>query len=222
MQTIDRRTFLGAVAGSALAGCLGDGSGGDGGGSDGGSGTDGGGGTTDGETVEALPPPVMGDPKADVTVMVFSDFACPHCASFEEEVLPEIESEYVEPGRIRYEHRDFPIPVSERWSWAVAGAARAVQDGVGDDAFFEFSKACFSNQSAYSEDLLGRLAEEAGADRQAVVSAAEEGTYRPVLETDRALGVELGLGGTPEVYVNREQTSGYGYEAVSSAIDAEL
>ena len=211
---LDRRAFLAAAAGSTLAGCLGGGPGTDG------DGSEGGGGANAGETVESLPPPVQGDPDADVTVMVFADFACPHCASFEAEVLPQIESEYVEPGLIRYEHRDFPIPVDEQWSWAVAGAARSVQDAAGDDAFFGYAKACFSNQSSYSFDLLGQLAEEEDVDGERVVADAQAGTYRPALEADRALGRELDLQGTPQVYVNRQRLPRSDFETVSAAVEA--
>ena len=209
-----RRAFLGAVAGSAIAGCLG---GGPGTGADG---SGDGGGSNGGETVESLPPPVLGDPDADVTVMVFEDFACPHCAAFEADVLPQVEAEYAEPGLIRYEHRDFPIPVDEQWSWAAAGAARSVQDAAGDDAFFRFAAACFSNQSAYSFDLLGRLAGEVGVDGDRVVADARDGTYRPVLEADRSLGLDLDLQGTPQVYVNRQRLPRSDFETVAAAIDS--
>lgn len=211
---LDRRAYLAAAGAAALAGCLGGaGDGSDGGGGQGGDG---------GGTVDSLPPPVLGDPDSDVTVMVFADFACPHCARYETEVLPRVESEYVEPGQIRYEHRGFPIPVDEEWSWAVASAARSVQDAADDATFFEYAKACFSNQSSYSYDLLGQLAGEVDVDGDRVVSDAREGTYRPVIESDRQLGVELDLQGTPQVYVDRQRLSGYGYETVSSAIEDAL
>lgn len=173
-----------------------------------------------GTVVESLPAPVQGDPDADVTVMAFEDLSCPHCRTYTLEVLPELAAEYVDSGVIRYEHHDFPIPVDGRWSWAAAGAARAVQDRVGDEAFFEYAHLLFENQDDYSIELVGSLAEEVGADPEAVRRAAETGTYRPVLEADRQRGTELGLEGTPEVYVNGEMTDGYDYDTVAAAIEA--
>jgi protein-disulfide isomerase len=204
---VSRRAVLGALAAAAgsgaLAGCLG--------GSD----------TPSGPTpVESLPAPVQGDPDADVTVMAFEDYACPHCRTYTLEVLPEIEAEYVEPGTIRYEHHDFPIPVDDRWSWAAAGAGRAVQDDVGDDAFFQYSRLLFENQSSYSIDLVRRLAEQVGADPDSVERAADQGVYRPVLQADRKKGKNLGLDGTPEVFVNGEKTVDPSFDTVAAAIDA--
>lgn len=59
-------------------------------------------------------------------------------------------------------------------------------------------------------------------DADRVAADARDGTYRPVIEADRSLGRDLDPQGTPQVYVGRERLSGYGYEAVSSAIDASL
>jgi protein-disulfide isomerase len=198
-----RRAVLGALA--ATAGCLGPSSDRS---------------SPSGTVVESLPAPVQGDPEADVTVMVFEDFSCPHCADYSLEVLPDLEAEYVEPGVARYEHHDFPIPVDGRWSWAAAGAARAVQDRVGDDAFFEYATLLFENQGDYSMDLLGSLADQVGADPEAVRRAADTGTYRPVLEADRQRGEEMGLEGTPEVYVNGERTDGHDFDTVAAAIES--
>lgn len=169
--------------------------------------------------VESLPAPVQGDPDADVTVMVFEDFSCPHCATYSLEILPDVEAEYVEPGTVRYEHHDYPIPVDGRWSWAVAGAARAVQDSVGDAAFFEYAHLLFQNQDQYSMDLLAQLAEEVDAEPATVRSAAENGTYRPALEADRQRGADLGLDGTPEIFVNGEKTPDPTFETIAAAIE---
>lgn len=173
-----------------------------------------------GTPVESLPAPVQGDPDADVTVLAFEDYACPHCAAYVLDVLPELERAYVEPGTIRYEHHDYPIPVDGQWSWAAAGAARAVQAAAGDDAFFAYSRRLFENQDRYSMDLLGSLATEVGADPDAVERAAQQGTYRPVLEADRKRGREMGLDGTPEIYVNGQKTPDYAYATIESAIEA--
>jgi len=192
-----------AGAAATLAGCLGSS-----------------GATPTATAVESLPPPTSGDPDADVTVMAFEDYACPHCRTYALEVYPELAAAYVEPGLVRYEHHDFPIPVDERWSWAAAGAARAVQDTVGDDAFFSYARRLFEHQGDYSLGLLADLAGTVGADPATVRRAAERGTYRPVLAADRRRGRELGLDGTPEIYVDGEATAGHDYDAVAAAIEA--
>lgn len=227
-----RRAFLtstAAVGVAGVAGCLG-GDGGGGTGQDGDSGgtpgEDGGGAAADGGgTVADLPTPVAGDPDAPVTVAVFEDFACPHCRSFATDVHPKLVADYVDPGVVRYEHHDFPIPVHDRWSWQAPSAARAVQDGVGDDAFFDAVDRLFADgwrdgRADYSVEFVETVAADVGADPETVATAAIEERYRPVLEADRAAGVERGVRGTPTVFVDGAATDGYDYATISAAIEA--
>lgn len=208
LRTSRRRVLggVGVATGIAVAGCLGRPEGtptaGDG--------------AVDGPD---LPPPVLGDPDADVTVAVYEDFSCPHCASYNSEVVPQVEAEYIEPGTIRYEHHDFPIPVDD-WSWPVASAARAVQDGQGDRSFFDFADRLFENQGQFSLDRLAELADAVGADGPTVREAADEETYRPVVEADRSAGIERGVSGTPTVFVNDERLVGPSFSELADAIDA--
>ncbi len=217
-----RRAIL-AGAGTALggvAGCLGGGSGPSGPDSQ----------TTQGasgctlkqeEQVNDLPTPAIGDADAGVTVKVWEDFSCPHCATFALEVLPKLRSEYVEPGKIRYEHHDFPIPVDQKWSWAAASAARGVQDTTDVATFFDYAHKLFENQNSYSMSLVTELANQVGAPGCDVQSDAVYYTYEPVLQSDKQAGKDAGVSGTPGVFVNGESVKP-SYQAVSSAIDAKL
>jgi len=205
-----RRGYLAGAAGAVagLAGCLGGGGGG--------------GGNCDAAvsgTVDSMPSPTIGDPDAAVTVKVFEDFSCPHCANFSLNVFPRLREEYVSPGDVAYEHHDLPIPVSQEWSWAVASAARSVQDQTDAEAFFAFAKACYENQGSYSMSLLSDLGSDAGAEGCAVRAAANQETYRPVVEADRQRGIDMGAEGTPAVFVNGNQVTP-SYDAISAAIDS--
>ena len=207
---ISRRSVLagGATIGaSALAGCIGGGG---------------------GDKVEELPTPTIGQDDAPVTVQAFEDFACPHCGTFALEILPAIVEEYVEPGDVRYEHHDFPLgdPTSTlgdpSWRWQAASAARAVQDAQGDEAFFQFVKGIYLNIDKNSVEVLGALADQLGVDRESVESAARELRYQPVLEADKSLGKEMGVRGTPTVFVNGSKVESYAFQRVSAAIESEL
>ncbi|MFB6157963.1 MAG: thioredoxin domain-containing protein [Haloferacaceae archaeon] len=203
-----RRTVLGAV-GAALAGvagCVGDA---------------GGGPTTDHPT-DTLPAPTKGAPDAPVTVAAYEDFACPHCRTFALEVLPRLESAYVDPGRVRYVHNDFPVPVHERWSWAAAVAARAVQAEAGDDAFFAYATRLYRRQGEYSLDTFGRQAEAVGVDGAVVRRAVERGRYRPTVAADRREGRQRDVPGTPTVFVGDRRLGGYSYGTVADAVETAI
>jgi protein-disulfide isomerase len=206
-----RRRFLAgtAVAGAiGLAGC----------GSLGGTDVDK---TTVPPGTDTLPTPVRGDPDADVTVMAFEDYVCGHCASYVTETFPDLVSEYIEPGQIRYEHHEFPLPLSDEF-WRAPNAARAVQDTVGEEAYWEYSKALYENQDDLGADLYETLAEQVGADADTVRTAAVEEEYDATVVADREYGQSLGVEATPTIFVDGSTTSGYGFDTVAQAIDDAL
>lgn len=218
-----RRRLLGGLTGvaAALAGCSGgsDSSDGQGGqsGEDGESGGD-----------DALGPPVRGDPEAGITLAVYEDFACPHCRDYNENGYPALREEYVEPGEIRYEHRDLPIPVLDPESYEAANAARAVQDRGGDEAFWAYADQLFARQSDLGEEtpaLYADLAEGLVAG-DAVRDAAVDQAHSATVEADRQRGVDAGVEGTPGFVVDGEVvTSGFGestVETVRAALDERL
>ncbi|MFB6124900.1 MAG: DsbA family protein [Halanaeroarchaeum sp.] len=202
-----RRQFLltgTATTAVALAGCLGAGSSGQ----------------QSGNGVDSLPAPTLGPDDAPVAVAVYEDYACPHCYHYATETFPNLRDTYVGEGVVRYEHHDFPIPVDEQWSYQAPSAARAVQDEVGDDAFFEFSGGLWDNFGSYSLELLGQLADEVGADPGTVRDAATNETYKPVLEADLNDGKSKGVRGTPTVFVNGEALEAYDWQTVKAAVEA--
>lgn len=169
-------------------------------------------------TVESMPTPRLGSADATVTVRSYEDMSCPHCATFALEVLPEIREEYVDPGVVRFEHHDFPIPVDDTWSWAAAGANRAVQDTHGDEAFFAFASGMHEHLGDYSEPLVEDLAADHGGDPCRVRQAAMTGTYRPMLVADRKRGLDAGVSGTPTVFVGGDPVQPT-WDAIRAAIE---
>jgi len=217
MERVRRRDVLratGALGTVALAGCAGDGDSGDGS-------------PTNTATTEQpapeqqLPRPVAGDPDATITVASFEDFACPHCATYSLDVLPQIWSEYVEPGEIRYEWYDFPIPVDEQDSWQAAAAARSVQ-AADSGAFWPFVELVFENQLSLSLDRYESLANEVGVDGATVRQETAAEKYQPTVRYDRNLGIEREVRATPTVVVDGEPFEAPGYEELQAAIDDAL
>jgi protein-disulfide isomerase len=207
-----RRAFLaaaGAVAGTGLAGC---------GGLVSRPGSDG---TATARDV-SLPVPYRGPEDAPVTVGVYKDFACPACRQFDERVKPQIEREYVDPGVVRFEHYDFPLDTHAPSSYTAANAARAVQHGADDAAFFAFADALFANQGDLGPGTYETLANdlEADVDGERVRSAAEGRTFREVVRADKQQGIDAGVRGTPWVFVNGSAVDGFGWERVRSAIES--
>lgn len=221
-----RRAYLAStsaiVVGTGLAGCLGTSSGGGSGASDTSHSCE----LTERDPVDELPQPTMGSDDAGITVDIFEDFACSHCADFATTDLVRLEEEYAGDD-VRFRRFDLLV-VNSDWNEPVANAARSVQDELGDEAFFEFALAAYENQSNYSWQVIGDLAEEVDADPCDVLSDASSGTYDAVIQADRnAAESRLDRLRTPSILVEGElivpedDDDGF-YEQTASEIDSYL
>lgn len=200
---LTRRTFA-AAALTGVAGCIGNGADRI---------------ELDGEDV--LPVPVLGDPDAEVTVMVFEDFTCGACRQFKSNVFPQIVNTYVAEGEIRYEHRDFPGVTGNPWSWTVAGAARSVQDREGNTDFWVFANEIYGYFGEYSYEAIESVADELDYDAEAIREDAESDVYRDDLEAERERASDAGVEATPTVVVDGEVVTNWPEDTLD-AIDAAL
>ena len=91
---------------------------------------------------------VMGSPDAPVTVIEYASMTCPHCAAFATGIFPQVKSEYIDPGHIKFVFREFPLDGVAR----VASALARCQTG---DNYFAFIDLIFHNQQEWLSGLFG-------------------------------------------------------------------
>lgn len=149
--------------------------------------------------------PVLGDPNADVKVVEYSSFDCPHCGEFHEGVFPGL-LERVRAGDISFTYVPLygtgGIPNGE-------GAARAAICAGEQGAFWSFHDALFSwqtiyGQQAFSQNRISAGIENLGIDRSQFDSCFGGSYPDEVLGNARQSASDLGsqFTGTPAVFVN--------------------
>ena len=52
----------------------------------------------------------VGSKDAKVVIVEYASVMCPHCANFQNNIVPKIMQNLVEPGKVRYVFREFPTP----------------------------------------------------------------------------------------------------------------
>lgn len=182
--------------------------------------------SVEGYMVKEMPAPVAGQPDASVTVTLYSDLMCPHCADWHASVWPRLLQNYIVAGSIQFYHRDYPVPADEPLSWDIASAARRVQADAGDKAFYQYSAAVYNQQTDMTAEKAVQIAANIdGTTAERVRDALDREVYYPVVKADRDRGNEAGVPGTPTVFVGGEKFStdqAPTYDNISAAIDQQL
>lgn len=174
-------------------------------------------------TVSSTPDPVSKDdpaqgPKnAPVTIVEFSDYQCPYCKLWHDEVLSRILADY--PSEVRFIYRDYPLTGHAE----ALPAAEAANCAGEQDAYWEFHSAIFSNQYGYGRSAYEQYASDLGLDLNAFTECIDSGRFKDEVMADFRDGLSLGVNSTPTFFINGTQVVGaQPYEVFKQYIDSEL
>lgn len=153
--------------------------------------------------------PRKGSPDAKVVMIEFSDYQCPYCRRFALETAREVEEKYIKAGLVQHIFLDFPFLGEE--SLAAAEASHCAQD---QDRFWEYHDLLFENQSgrdagAFSRENLLKFAAQLNLGEAAFAACLDSHKYRDFVLISRAQGQQIGVQGTPTIFINGQGVPGF-------------
>ncbi len=153
--------------------------------------------------------PVRGNPAAQHTAVIFSDFQCPGCRAFaefaESELLPALG------GRLKIVYKHYPLNRACNPGLTVdihanaceaSETAEAARQLGGNNAFWKMHDALFQSQDSFGQAPWASLARKIGLDPAAVAGQIAARAHRNRIVEDTELGRRLGLNSTPTVYLD--------------------
>ena len=157
----------------------------------------------------SLPDMALGPASAAVTITEFASMTCPHCAAFNKDVFPKIKAEYVDPGKVRYVFREFPLDIK-----AAAGSmlARCIaKDDSGK--YFAVIDMLFKQQNDWvmknTADTLTRIGKQAGLSQEAVEACLKDQALLDKIAADQKYAGEvLKVDSTPTFFINGDRIKG--------------
>ncbi|HXH69850.1 MAG TPA: thioredoxin domain-containing protein [Pyrinomonadaceae bacterium] len=140
--------------------------------------------------------PSKGKTDAPLTVVMFTDFQCSHCAAAHP-VLQKVMAGYA--GKIRFVVRNYPLESIHENAFRAALAANAAH---AQGKFFEYTEILYNNQNNLNEVSLKKYAAQIGLiQKQFDLDLGSEKSAAAV-RRDLQDGVSYGVAATPTVFVN--------------------
>lgn len=168
-------------------------------------------------------PPSRGPEGAPVTVVLFSDFQCPYCASFSQMVE---QYQKDNPDKIRLVFRNNPLPM-HKWAKDAARAGICVAR-QNPDAFWQFQEFLFLKQKETTTDNLQERINEFLQTALGVSTAkyleCMSGPYPETrLNRDVDEATAYHIHSTPTLFINGRRHGGFGsVEEFSGLVDASI
>jgi protein-disulfide isomerase len=161
--------------------------------------------------------PSRGAADAPVTIVAFSDFQCPYCATLFS-TLKEIEKNYKDQVRIVY--LQFPLSQIHPYAEKAAEASLCANE---QNQYWQMHDAMFADQAKLGVDQLRQKAEKLSLDMAAFNACLDSSKYASAIRADIAEGVKAGVKGTPAFFVNGRFYSGsLPYDEIRKVVEEEL
>jgi protein-disulfide isomerase len=160
--------------------------------------------------------PARGPKKAALEVVVFADFQCPFCKRVEP-TLRQLEKEY--PGQVRLVWKNFPLPFHPLAEPAAEAAMAADAQGK----FWPMYDKLWEASPALEREHLEELAHQLHLDVARFRKDLDESRYSERIKADMEEGTQVGVTGTPAIFINGRKIAGaYPFEVFKKVADQEL
>ncbi len=166
----------------------------------------------------------LGNPDAPITMYEYSSFTCPHCKRFHEEVLPLIQKNYIDTGKVKLVYRPIYFDRLGLWADMIARCG-------GQMRYFGIAKMIFDKQSEWTQGetaldivknlfAIGRIAGLEDADMEVCIQDSEMASA--LVDESTANADADGINATPTFVINGEVVPNQAYEGFVAKFDAIL
>ena len=161
--------------------------------------------------------PSLGPKEAPITLVEFSDFHCPFC----KKVTPTLEQLMKNyQGKIRRVWRQYPLSFHQ----GASHTSEASECAHEQDKFWEYHDKLFETQGGPRDDAaLVKLAQDVKLDKKKFEKCLASGKYKDLVQKEITRGNQVGVQGTPAVFVNGTLVSGaQPYENFDRVVQSQL
>lgn len=177
-------------------------------------------------TIDYKDQPYIGKESAPVEIVEFGDYKCPHCAEFNESLLPYIQQQFVETGKAKLYFMNYAFIAAD--STTAAQFAETVYQQLGNEKFWKFHELLFANQTTkagkenqMTEDflkaVLGQVANKAETEK--VVKAFEKNKAKDAFKKDMTTANKLKVQATPAIFIGGKEFKGKTMDDFNKMVD---
>jgi protein-disulfide isomerase len=146
--------------------------------------------------------PMLGNARAPVTIVEFSDFECPFCRTFATRTFPKVQESYIASGRVSFAFRHLPLEFhASAWRAATIAGCAWRRDRFWDihDGFYRATASLSAEIPRLAGSILAMSPETL--DRCTADAAS-------LVDADIRLAGLLGIDGTPTFIVATKNAAG--------------
>ena len=166
----------------------------------------------------------LGNADADVTVIEYASFTCPHCADFHANQFKKLKADYIDADKIQFIYRDVFFDRFGLWASMLARCG-------GKERFFGLTSVIYDKQKDWIgsgdpvaiANELRKIGKVAGLDEDRVEQClADQDKAKALVAWYQQNAEEHDINSTPSLVINGEKYSNMAYDELKAVIDEKL
>jgi len=138
----------------------------------------------------------IGPADAPITIVEFSDYQCPYCRRWHQQVYEPLLTAY--PGKIKFVYRNLPLISIHPDAQAAAEAAMCAGE---QNVYWQYHDKLFSGDTL-GNGAYAQYAQDLNLNMTAFGSCLKDHKYLTAIQTDSDFALKLGVQATPTFYLN--------------------
>ena len=153
----------------------------------------------------------IGSADAKVTIKVFSSLTCPACAHFHEKIHKNLKEEFIDTGKVRFEHHAFPLDL------AALNAEKILRCAKNSEKSFQFLSEIYKKQNKWAvgsdinkiNESLKKIGLNFNLDSAKIDSCLkDENTQDKILNERIQAQKKYKITSTPTIFINEKKYEG--------------
>ncbi|MGH6853564.1 MAG: DsbA family protein [Methylocella sp.] len=156
---------------------------------------------------EAVPDVALGASDAPVTIVEYASMTCGHCAGFYATTFPELKSKYIDPGKVRFILREFPLdPLAAAGFILARCAGDDKRNAIVDLLFAQQKNWAFTNKPL---EVLSALLKQTGMSQKTFDACLKnQDLYDKIAKVHDRAAEKFGVTATPTFFINGKKETG--------------
>ena len=145
--------------------------------------------------------PFIGNKDVKIAIVEFSDYQCPYCRRHFTQTLPDIKTNYIDSGKVKYVMKQYPLGFHAKAKGAAIAALCVEKLKPGQ--YWKAHESIFSGETKLNEVDYKQMAKSLGLAENKFNLCLENPEIIQQVDTNIREGEAVGVSGTPAFYIGK-------------------
>ena len=166
----------------------------------------------------------LGQADAPVEIIEYGSFTCPHCATFEQEVFPQLKEDYIDTGKVKFTFREAYFNKYDMWASLMARCGGEMKYfGIVDMIYETQDDWARQSTEAGVADAIRKMGLQAGIGQEQLDACMQDGeTLQALVGWYQQNVEEDGFNSTPSFMIDGELHTNMPYDEFADILDERI